>query len=162
MVYYGLVRRKRADRPQGRRGKKEENMAINTDGSPILLKTQELCQIIMEQPEYLDIRRRLAAFQGDARVQAQFVQLNEKREQLEKKQQEEGAISPAEIAEFERLRDGFVSHPVASAFLQAQEDLHEIRRMVNAYMTHTFETGRLASPQEIIDASCGHNCGCHH
>jgi len=136
-------------------------MAINNDGSPVLLKTRELCQVITEQPEFLDIRQRIEAFQNDTPAQTQFKHLSEVREQLERKQQEGGAISQAEITEFERLRDGFVNQPVANAFLKAQEDMHEIRRLVNAYLTNTFETGALASPEEIVNASCGHNCGCH-
>ena len=136
-------------------------MAINNDGGAVLLKARELCQVITEQPEFLDIRKRIEAFQNDTPVQAQFKRLSEVREQLERKQQEGGAITQAEITEFERLRDGFVNQPVAAAFLKAQEDMHEIRRMVNAYLNHTFETGTLATPEEIVDASCGHQCGCH-
>jgi cell fate (sporulation/competence/biofilm development) regulator YlbF (YheA/YmcA/DUF963 family) len=136
-------------------------MALTSNGSPILAKTRELCQVIIEQPEFADIRRRIDTFQQDNQVLAQFRYLSEKREALEKKQEEGATITQAEIAEFERLRDGFVSHPVASAFLKAQEDLHEIRRVINAFVTNTFETGKLAAIEDIVNASCGHQCGCH-
>ncbi len=116
---------------------------------------------MLEQPEFVEIQKRLQAFQQDTLVQAQFRHLSEKREQLEQKQEQGGAISQTEIAEFEKLRDGFVNHPIASAFLKAQEEMHEMRRVVNAYITNTFETGKLAAPEEILDASCGHQCGCH-
>lgn len=136
-------------------------MATISGGNPVVLKARELCQVILAQPEFLDIQKRIQDFQADALVQVQFKHLSEKRELLERKQEEGGAITQAEITEFERLRDGFVNHPVASAFLKAQEEMHEMRRVVNAYITNTFETGKVAEPAEILDASCGHQCGCH-
>ncbi len=151
----------RADEPQERRSEKVIYMATINVNSPIVLKARELCQTLLDQPQFADIQKRIAAFQKDSLVQAQFKHLSERRQQLEQKQEQGGTITQAEIAEFEKLRDGFVNHPIASAFLAAQEEMHEMRRVVNAYITNTFESGKLAAPEEIIEASCGHQCGCH-
>ena len=136
-------------------------MQNTSENSVVIQKTKELCQTLVDQPEFRSIRQRIASFQADGHAQSLLQCLNEKREDLQAKQQEGAPLTPQEIAEFEQRRDAFLQHPLASAFLQAQQEMHDVRQIVNTYLTRTFELGRLPLAEELASASCGHGCACH-
>jgi cell fate (sporulation/competence/biofilm development) regulator YlbF (YheA/YmcA/DUF963 family) len=131
------------------------------DDSPVIRKTKELCQIILEQPEIRSIRQRIDAFIGDERARAQYEELVTKGQALQQKQQQALPLSGEEIADFEQERDTLLSNPVARGFLDAQEELHQVRESIQKYVSKTLELGRLPSEQEM-DAGCGHGCSCGH
>ncbi len=135
-------------------------MQVNTEESVVLQKTRELCQAIVDQPEFQKIRQGLDAFLGNEEVRGQYQSLSEKGESLQHKQQSGSQLSDQEIAEFEREREAFLSNPVARGFLDAQQDMHRMQDSVTQYVTKTFELGRV--PEEGDFASCGHGCSCHH
>lgn len=135
-------------------------MQVNTEESVVLQKTRELCQAIVEQPEFQKIRQGLDAFLGNEEVRGQYQSLSEKGDYLQHKQQSGSQLSDQEIAEFEREREAFLSNPVARGFLDAQQDMNRVQESVTQYVTKTFELGRV--PEEGDFASCGHGCNCHH
>lgn len=135
-------------------------MQVTTEDSVVLQKTKELCQAILDQPEFQKIRQGLDAFLTNEEVRGQYQSLSEKGEYLQHKQQTGGALSDDEIAEFERDRAAFMSNPVARGFMDAQQDMHRMQESVTHYVTKTFELGRV--PEESDFESCGHGCNCHH
>lgn len=132
-------------------------MNQTVDGA-ILEKTISLCQTILDEPLFKDIRRRIEAFEGDAAAQQQYQDLSEKGSALQHKQRQGTELTDDEIADFERRREAFLANPVARGFLDAQQSMHEIRDTVSKYVSRTFELGRMPEPDDFH--SCGHGCSC--
>jgi cell fate (sporulation/competence/biofilm development) regulator YlbF (YheA/YmcA/DUF963 family) len=139
-------------------------MQSTLEETPVLRKTKELCQTILEQPNMQSIRRRIDAFMGDEQTRAQYDGLITKGQALQQKQQASQALSGEEIADFEQHRDILLKNPVARDFLDAQEELHEVQHSVHQYVNKTLELGRLPTEDEISGDSCGGHggCGCSH
>ncbi|HZN59872.1 MAG TPA: YlbF family regulator [Planctomycetota bacterium] len=132
-----------------------ENDAITT-------KIQELCQTLLADPWFQSIQNRVGAFFRSEESQARYQELSEKGELLQQKQAHGGSISPAEIAEFERLRERFFDDAVARDYVSAQEEMHRMKSTVERHVDLTFELGRLPRPEELEGGSCGSGCGCGH
>ena len=140
-------------------------MDITIEESPVTQKTKELCQAILEQPNMRAIRRRIDAFMADDQSRAQYESLVNKGEGLQQKQQMSIALSGEEIADFEKERDALMKNPVARGFLDAQEELHQVRQSVQQYVSKALELGRLPTEEEMNGCcgSGGHGgCGCSH
>jgi len=128
--------------------------------SDILEKTRQLCQAIIDQPDFETIRRQVDAFLADESIKTQYQELSDCGAMLQHKQQTGLPLDMAEIADFEKRRDAFLANPVAQGFLAAQQAMQTVQESVSQYVTKTFELGRM--PQQEDFDSCGHGCGCSH
>ena len=133
-----------------------------TEDTIIIQKTRELCQSLLEQPEFTSIRQRMDSFMGDEDAKSQYQLLNEKGEFLTFKQKQGLPLADEEVAEFEGLRQKFLNSPVAQGFLDAQQEMHQIQESVGAYVGKTFELGRVPESEDFDSGSCGPSCGCSH
>jgi len=131
-----------------------------TIDSTVVQKTRELCQTIVDQPEFQDIRKRIDAFMADEAAKIQYQNVMEKGEMLEHKQQMGLPMSADEITEFEKNRDALVNNPVARNFIDAQQAMQKMQESVGQHVAKTFELGR-APRDEDFEGSCGSGCGCH-
>ena len=130
--------------------------------TPVIQKTKELCQALLDQPNMLDIRRRVDAFMGDESARAAYDLVMTKGEALEQKQQLSVPLTGEEIADFEQHRDALMQNPVAREFLVAQDELQTVQSSIHKYVSKTLELGRVPSDEDMDEGSCGHGCGCHH
>ncbi|MBI4659524.1 MAG: YlbF family regulator [Verrucomicrobia bacterium] len=137
-------------------------METTTADSIILQKTRELCQTILDQPEFQTIRQQIDSFMANDEVKLQYQLLSERGEYLRHKQHQGLALSDEEIGDFETQREQFVNNPVARGFLDAQQEMHKVQESVGQYVNKTFELGRLPNPEDFDSGSCGHGCGCQH
>ena len=128
----------------------------------VVEKTRELCQAILDQPEYQQIRRQVDAFLGDSRAQAQYQSLAEKGEHLQHKQSQGVPLVGEEVTAYESERETFFNNPVARDFVGAQQTIHKMQETVSQYVAKTFELGRVPGAEDFDDGSCGHGCGCSH
>ncbi len=129
--------------------------------SPVIAaKTRELCLVIAEQPEFAGIRTRIEQFSGDTEARMQFELVNRKGAMLEQKQQEGQELTPAEIGEFEQLREALLANDVARGFLEAREQMVALQEAIQQQIGKTFELGRAPTPEESA-GQCGSGCGCH-
>ena len=129
--------------------------------SPLLRKTKELCETILEQPNMVSIRQRVEAFMADTKTRAEYDGLLSKGQALQQKQQAAMPLTGEEIADFEHHRDQLLSNPIARGYLDAQDELHEVQKSVHNYVSKTLELGRMPTEADLGDGSCGHGCGCH-
>lgn len=131
---------------------------------PVLRKTKELCQTILDQPNMQSIRQRIDAFMGDDKAREDYDSLVNKGQALQQKQQTSMPLSGEEIADFEQHREAVMSNPVARGFLDAQEELHQVQQSVHQYVNKTLELGRMPTEEEMNggEGGCGHGCGCGH
>ena len=137
-------------------------MQTTIDETPVMQKTRELCQAILDQPGMQAIRQQIDAFMADAPSRSQYESLVNKGQVLQEKQQNALPLSGEEIADFEKHRDTVLRNPVARGFLDAQDELHKVQHSVQRYLTKTLELGRLPTQDELSGDSCGHGCGCGH
>src|SRR5215472_7891353 len=104
---------------------KQNYMHTTIEETPVMQKTRELCQTILDQPNMLSIRQRIDAFMGDEKTRGQYDSLVNKGQSLQQKQQMAVALTGDEIAEFEHERDSLMKNQVARDFMDAQEELHQ-------------------------------------
>lgn len=137
-------------------------MQTTIEESTVTQKTRELCEAILEQPEYQAARKNIEAFLADDKSRAQYDGLTIKGQALQQKQQQALPLTGEEISAFEKERDALLANPVARGFLDAQEQMHEFQETVNQLLSKTIELGRVPGPEEMDSGGCGHGCGCHH
>lgn len=131
--------------------------------SPVLQKTAELCQTILEQPAYLRMRDDIMAFLQNEGARAQYEDLCTLQENLHRKQDEGGVISDEEMEAFEQAEALFLASPQAAPFIEAQQSMHEIESKIMDYVRRTFELGRVPQESDFEGEAggCGEGCGCH-
>src|SRR5438874_7975421 len=98
-----------------------------TTEDAVLQKTKELCQTIVDQPQFQSLRRQVDAFLASEESKQQYQLVVEKGEALQQKQQVGAALSHDEITEFEKQRETLISNPIARAFLDAQQEMQKVQ-----------------------------------
>ena len=146
-------------------------MAAIIEETPILRKTRELCETILEQPDMQAVRQRISAFMADEKTRTQYEDLVNKGQELQQKQQMSQQLSGEEISSFEQQRDSLLRNPIARNFLDAQDEMHRIQDSIHKFVSKTFELGRLPSEEDLSEGCCGGGgghghghggCGCSH
>jgi len=133
-----------------------------TASNVLIEKTRELCQTILDEPEYQTIRQQIETFMGDETAKEEYQLLSEKGEYLQHKQAQGVRLSDEEIAEFEKQREQFFSNPISRGFIDAQQAMHKVQETVGQYLGKTFELGRVPEPDDFSSGGCGPSCGCGH
>ncbi len=130
--------------------------------SPVDEKIRDLCQAIIERPDFADLRRRIDAFMVDEKVKYEYQMLNDSGALLQQKQQYGVQITEEEIGRFEALRESFMKNPVATEFLDAQQEVSRVQDSIMKHIQKTIELGRVPTMEDMTDGSCcnNHGCGC--
>lgn len=137
-------------------------MAITAEDSTIVQKTRELCQSILDHPDFQNVRKNIDLFLSDEKAKEAYQGLIERGEELHHKQHQGVKLSDQEVDAYQKQRDGVVNNPVTANFLRAQQEVNGIQESINKYLSKTFELGRVPKADEMEDGSCGHGCGCSH
>jgi cell fate (sporulation/competence/biofilm development) regulator YlbF (YheA/YmcA/DUF963 family) len=130
-------------------------------------KTSELCQAILDEISSNGIRKRIDTFLADSSARNAYEALMNKGQALQEKQHHGQPLDPTEIAAFEKDRDALLKNPVATGFLDAQEEMHELQSSVKKMVGKTIELGRIPTAEELSEGDCcgggggGGGCGCH-
>jgi len=135
-------------------------MQATTEETIVIQKTKDLCQTIIEQPEFIEIRGLIESFMGDEAAKSQYQVVMEKGDELQQKQQQGLPMDNNEIAEFEKNREILLNNQVARNFLDAQQKMHKIQESVMQYVSKTFELGRVPAMEDFPAENCGPSCGC--
>ncbi len=126
-------------------------------------KTNELCEAILEQLQTNGVRQRIDTFLADTSARGAYETLMSKGQALQEKQHHGQPLDPTEIAAFEKDRDALLKNPVATGFLDAQEEMHDLQHSVQKVVAKTIELGRIPAAEDLAEGgSCGSGCGCHH
>ena len=138
-------------------------MVSTIEETLITQKTRELCQTLLDEPGMKAIRQRIDTFMADETTRAQYDGLMAKGQALQQKQQSSLPLTGDEISDFEEHRDTLLKNPVARGFIDAQQELHDVRESIQKHVSKTIELGRLPSEEELSEGCCGHEgCGCEH
>lgn len=136
-------------------------LLIQQEDTAVIRKTKELCQTILEQPAYQEMKRTIQLFLSDVPMRTQYQRLCDLQDTLHQKHENGLDITDTEIAEFEREETEFLSNPIAQGFIDAQRAMHKIESTVGAYVRKTFELGRMPTDDDFSEGGCGPSCGCH-
>ena len=138
-------------------------MASTIEETTIAQKTRELYQAILNEPSVKALRQHIDNFMADEKTRAHYDDLIAKGQALQQKQQSAVPLTGEEISDFEQRRDTLLKNPVARGFIDAQQELHEVRESIQKYVGKTIELGRLPSEEELSEGCCSHDgCGCGH
>ena len=137
-------------------------MALTTEDSSIIQKTRELCESILEHPDFKSVRQNIDAFIADEKARQAYQELVERSEELNHKQHQGVTLSDAEVNDFKTQREKVVNNPLAANFIRAQQEMHGIQESINKYLSKTMELGRVPNESDMDDGRCGHGCGCDH
>ncbi len=137
---------------------------LPTEETPVIQKTKELCQTILDQPAYQEMRRSIQSFVDNREAVMQYQRLCDKQDVLNAKQEQGAPLTDEEMADFEKEEAAFLANPVAAAFIEAQRQMQKIEKTVTKYVRKTFELNRLPESSEMSSGGgcgCGSGCGCH-
>lgn len=134
---------------------------IQTEDTPVIQKTKELCSTILVQPAYLALRKAIDTFLDDPASVEQYRVLCDLQDTLGGKQEQGLHLSVEEIAAFEKAEQDFLANTAAQAFIDAQRQMQKIEQTVSKYVRKTFELGRLPQEEDLGGGGCGSGCGCH-
>jgi len=139
-------------------------MPTLTEETVLNVKTRELCEAIVANPEFQAAQQRIEAFMADEIARAQYENVVNKGQALQEKQQRAEQLSPAEIAEFEKQRDALIANPVAKSFMEAQESLHSLQHSIQKQINKTLELGHIPAAEDLEEGHCDNHggCGCKH
>jgi cell fate (sporulation/competence/biofilm development) regulator YlbF (YheA/YmcA/DUF963 family) len=137
-------------------------MTLTAEDNAIAQKTRELCQSILDNPEFQSLRQNIEAFMSNDKAKQDYQELVERGEELHHKQHQGVRLSDEEIKGYEAQRERVVNNPVAANFIRAQQEVHGIQESVNKYLSKTLELGRVPSADELDGGDCGSGCGCGH
>ena len=137
-------------------------MALTAEDNIIVQKTRELCQSILEHPDFKSVRQNIDTFMSNDKAKEDYQALMERGEELHHKQHQGVRLSDEEIKGYEAQRERVVNNPVAANFIREQQEVHGIQESVNKYLSKTLELGRVPSADELEDGGCGSGCGCGH
>jgi cell fate (sporulation/competence/biofilm development) regulator YlbF (YheA/YmcA/DUF963 family) len=136
-------------------------MTTAIESSAVLGKTRELCQAIVDQPEFQQLRASIDAFLADEDARSLYQSVMEKGNELQQKQRMGMELPIEEISAFENQRASLFGNPVARSFLEAQQQMHEVQSSVTKWVTKTFEIGRVPTEEDLAGCGCSSGCGCH-
>lgn len=145
---------------------------LSEKSTPVVEKTIELCEALLAQDSYKELKGKLDAFVADPAAQEMYQNLSRKQSELVSKQQSGEELTEEDIQAFEDDRERLLMHPVAGGFVEAQRGFEELRDLITNYVTKTFELGRVPTEDEVKPqggccggggcggGSCGTGGGC--
>lgn len=132
---------------------------LKTKETPIIEKTRELCETIVEQPMFQKILADIEAFLADNQARSVYESLIEKQQFLIERQQQGHELTEAEIADYESERDVLMGNTVATAFIEAREQIQKVQNSIGQYVSKTFELGKVPTEDELSSGGGGGCCG---
>lgn len=138
-------------------------MSVVMEETSVVCKTKELCETILNLPEYQEMKKKLDAFEADDTAKSQYRALSDLRQDLHHKQHHGEELTDKEMAQFEEKRVALLDNSIARGFIEAREKMHELQDTVTQYVSKTLELGRVPAEEDFAkeEGSCGSGCGCH-
>lgn len=124
-------------------------------------KARELCEAIVQLPGFSDSFRKYQTFMEDELAKFEWQMVNDRGQLLHQKEASGLPLTPEEISEFDGMRDALLAKPVVADFIQAQQDIQAMQKLVYPMLTKTFELGRVPVPDDFLNDQCDATCGLH-
>ena len=129
------------------------------DDSAVMVKTKELCAVIAAEPSYKQLQDTVERFLDDDAARMMYQSVNELGQELHHKQHAGIELGAKEISDFEEAREALLDNDLARGFLEAQNQLENVRRSISKYIGMTLELGRVPTAEDFAEAEGGGCCG---
>jgi len=134
---------------------------LQTKDTPVIAKTKELCETILEQTKFQSLQQSIDTFRADNEARGVYEALIEKQQFLVEKQQSGHTLTEDEIEDFEKDREALLANPVANAYIDAHEQIQQLQSSITNYVSKTLELGRVPTEADLSSSGCcGGGCGC--
>lgn len=125
-------------------------------------KTVELCQLILDQPVFPELKSMITDFFADEEAMALYNNVIEKQRILQQKQQHGMPLTQEEVDAFENDREKIYVNPISRDFLYASQEFDKVQDLVIKHVIKTIELDRIPTEEDMEEGGCGcgGNCGC--
>lgn len=134
-------------------------MSAIAESTPVLDKTRELCESIVQDSSFKKLQQDVEAFLNDEQAKLSYQSVHQRGEELHQKQASGVELSKTEIKEFEEARENLLNNELVTKFLAAKQELESLQRMIGQHVGMTMEMGRVPSPEEVAHEMGGGCCG---
>lgn len=134
-------------------------MSIISDQSPVLEKTKELCQLIVDNAEYNALIGTVETFLSNDESRLLYQTVHERSEELRNKQQAGVELGETEIESFKEVRSQMEKDEVIMDFLSAQDELQVVQSAIGKFVGMTLELGRVPTDEDFAAMDGGGCCG---
>lgn len=117
-------------------------------------KARELCQFILESPDYLAAQGKIDIFDEDTGAQQLYQGWRETEMELHGKHQEGKEISDAEISDLETKRDAAMENSTVADFAEAEGSLNQMFSTVVKIVQKSLQEGSVPTDEELAEC-CG-------
>lgn len=129
-------------------------------------KARDLCEFIVNQPEFAADRGRIESFLEDDQAQQLYRAWQEKGQELHRMSHEGLQPNEEDRNEMDRLREAVLGNEVAAEFAGAEENMNAIFGTVTKLLQKTLQLGRVPAEADLDESGCcggggGGGCGCH-
>ena len=128
---------------------------------PVEAKTLELCQTLVQDPEFSGLFQKVDRYLADAGAQFQLGQFQEVSQLLQHKHSMGAELSAEEIAQYEGMRQAVMESEIIREFVGAQEKIELIQDQIHRFLMKTFQVGRVPTAEDFFEETCESDCGCH-
>lgn len=130
----------------------------------IVEKTVELCNTIINQPAYMELKKMIQDFLSSEQDMDQYNQVIMAQRALQQKQQHGLQLTKEDVDGFEQQRFSLYENPIIRDFMYAQQELGKIEKVISQYVIKTIDLDRIPTEDELNDdggCGCGGGgCGC--
>jgi cell fate (sporulation/competence/biofilm development) regulator YlbF (YheA/YmcA/DUF963 family) len=132
------------------------------DTEEIVQKTEELCQTIIGQNAFQDLRTMIDTFADNQEAIMQYERFMNKQNRLQQKQRTGEQLTQEEIEDFEQEDYNLFQNQTIRQFIYAQKEFERIHSLVSTYVVKSIELNRLPEEADFQSngCGCGGNCGC--
>ncbi|MFT4638019.1 MAG: cell fate (sporulation/competence/biofilm development) regulator YlbF (YheA/YmcA/DUF963 family) [Verrucomicrobiales bacterium] len=129
-------------------------------------KVRDLCEFIVNQPEFAADRGRIETFLEDTDAQKLFRAWQEKGQELHRMSHEGLQPNEEDQNEMDSLRQAVLANEVAAEFAGAEENMNTIFGTVTKLLQKTLQLGRVPTEADLDESGCcggggGGGCGCN-
>ncbi|MDP4086315.1 MAG: YlbF family regulator [Bacillota bacterium] len=137
-------------------------MRPKPDMEAIREKTEELCQLIIDQAAFPELRGMITDFFANEEAQFLYNDVLEKQRTLQQKQQQGFELTREDINTFDEAREKIYLNPVSRDFLYASQELDKVQDLVIKYVLKTIELERIPTVEDLVEegCGCGGSCSC--
>jgi len=124
-------------------------------------KTLELCQFVLDQPEFRDSWNRIEAFLADSTAQGLYRDWQEASREIAMREREGMPLTDQDLLHVESRKEAVLNNSVALGFAEGEEALNGIFGTVTRLLQKTLQLGRVPTESDLSEGSCcGGGCGC--
>lgn len=140
-------------------------MSTLLEQSAVEDKAIDLCQAILDDPDFAEARRKIDTFLGDQNAQDAYKAWQGKAQELHQMSHEGLQPNNDDLAQFETLKAAVQNNDTAANFVAAEDRLNSIFGSVTKRIQKTLQLGKLPAEEDLVESGCcggsgGGGCGC--